>query len=65
MVKAPAAFHAAGGVSSAGDDAKSGKHKPECGAQVGRMREQDGDAQAGKDEYVGPDQRCRARIEDA
>ncbi len=65
VVKAPAALHAAGGVRGTYEYNESGKQEPERGAQVGRMREQDGNAQASEDKDVGPDQRCRARIEDA
>ena len=65
VVEAPAALHAAGGVRSAGESAEGWEDDPEGGAQVRRMRKQDGDGQAGEDENVSPDQRRRARVEDA
>jgi hypothetical protein len=65
VVEAPAALHAAGGFRCAGDDAERWQKKPEGGAEVGWVREQDSDGQASEDKDVGPNQRWSARVEDA
>ena len=65
VVEAPAALHAACGVYGAGDGGECGQNKPERGAQVGWMREQDGAGTAAEDNDVCPNQRWRARVEDA